>query len=124
MSKDIELYERVVTIEASASAAHKRIDTIEKNHGREIILLRETRHEHSGVLQNHTGILGGITKSITNLDKSIEKWGQATHENSKANAEFKAMGKIALWIFGVIGTLITCISATIAFIGGDLMGWW
>ena len=124
MTGQIEMHERVITVEASASSAHKRIDTIEQNHWREILSLRDTRHEHSNMLQNHDGMLGGLANSIVKLEKSIDNLGASTDKNTVSVLEFKTMGRTALWIFSLIGSLVVMISGIIAFIGANLMGWW
>ena len=71
----------------SASSAHKRIDELNVN----VKSLEKSRHKHSGMLQNHQGILSTMVENINKLSDSVDKQSIATTQNTTALSGFKVM---------------------------------
>ena len=72
----MKITERVTNVEVTmaavtekATAAHRRLD----EHNRDILSLRDSRHEHSNMLQNHNGIISGMAKSVGDLVTTVDR---------------------------------------------------
>ena len=84
-----ELHERVAVVEQNIKTFDRRIDVVDI----EIKSLRASRHDHNGILQNHTGILKGIGEQIVKLTTAIDKQSKEQAANTKAISDFKVMGR-------------------------------
>ena len=107
----------VATVNEIAKSAHKRIDA----HGEELVLLREAKHKHAGMLQAHNGTLGTLKTSMDNLTSIIGKSVAGTAENTQTIRDFKVMMKVGVVVGGSLGSVIAVL---LGYIGGNIQGWW
>jgi len=107
----------VATVHEIAKSAHKRLDS----HGAELVLLREAKHKHAGMLNNHNGILSVLPDSMADLKRSIDTQGAKTEKNTSAIQDFKTMMKTGLWVGGTLGSFI---AGLLSYIGGNIVGLW
>jgi len=97
---------RMAKIETSFESVKEKLDT----HGVEIKSLRDSRHKHSGILQNHTGILTGLQESVDRLIVNLS-------ENTGAIRDFKTIVITAMFMgAGFISFVV--------FVGGKIIKWW
>lgn len=105
--------ERIAIVEQVAASAHKRVD----GHDREILSLREARHQHSNMLQAHEGTLHTHNTILTGINSSVEKLSDVVGSLSKS------VDKI-VWLFAggmFIGSMII---AAILYMGKEFFKLW
>jgi chromosome segregation ATPase len=116
--KDIK--ERMARLEEHKTAINKRLD----DNDEEVKSLRDSRHIHNGMLNNHTGILQGIETSIGNLVSSTNFQSTRTEENTAALRDIKVMASTFLKMMQWFFLFCSIIGTSFAFVGGKLLHWW
>lgn len=115
---------KIATIKATAESAHKRLDEHTKEvdsrfnrQNKEILSLRDSRHELNTMTQIHDCILTSIKRSMSILADTVKEQAKATSDNTKTLDEFKTMAATAIYMGA--GFITFCV-----FVGGKILKWW